>query len=55
VGEVKPGPNPFVRQAEKKFGALKKETSVMTDVLRFDLETMKDPKKIVQNILRQQQ
>ena len=48
VGTVKAGPNPHVRMAEKKFGFSQASN------IKFDAETLRDPKRIVQKVVKMQ-
>ena len=45
VGNIKPGPNPFIKAAERKLGALNGKDVVWND------HTLRDPKKIVASVL----
>ena len=45
VGEIRPGPNPFIRAAERKLGVLNGKTVI------WDERTLRDPKKIVASVL----
>ena len=45
VGEIRPGPNPFIRAAERKLGALNGRNVI------WDEKTLRDPKKIVASVL----
>ena len=53
VGEIKPGPNPFIKVAEKKMGAVRNKDSPRSELM-WDEATLKDPQKIVATVLSAQ-
>ena len=49
VGEIKPGPNPHVKLAEKRLGPA--HGAMRQTGVRFDGATLRDPKKIVKQVV----
>ena len=53
VGEIRPGPNPHIRQAELSLG-VKSPTGVLPHKVSFDEETLRDPQRIVKRVVELQ-
>lgn len=53
VGEIRPGPNPHIKRAELSLG-VQSPTGVLPHGVRFDEETLRDPRRIVKRVVKLQ-
>ena len=53
VGEIRPGPNPHIKRAEQMLG-IQAPTGVLPHGVRFDEETLRDPRRIVKRVVKLQ-